>query len=125
MFNRALRLMEVDLIIKTGFFVRDLHDHIAGLHAEQYDRPNHSNSFIVYSGQGLSYIDFDQLMKTQGELMSFNNFLSTSLNRAVSLAFTEIDQANPDLIVVLFQIIIDPSIFTSSFAKVRNVSFYK
>jgi hypothetical protein len=74
MFNRALRLMEVDLIIKTGFFVRDLHDHIAGLHAEQYDKPNHSNSFIVYSGQGLSYMGFDQLMKTQGELMSFNNF---------------------------------------------------
>ena len=29
MLNRALRTMEVDLIIKMGFFVRDLHQHIA------------------------------------------------------------------------------------------------
>jgi len=29
MLNRALRLMEVDLIIKMRFFVRDLHNHIA------------------------------------------------------------------------------------------------
>ena len=37
MLNRALRLMEVDRIIKMGFFVRDLHNDIAKLHAEQFD----------------------------------------------------------------------------------------
>src|SRR6202044_1830537 len=36
MLNRALRLMEVDLIIKLGFFLRDLHNHITALHTEQY-----------------------------------------------------------------------------------------
>ena len=30
MLNRALRLMEIDLIIKMGFFLKDLHNHIAG-----------------------------------------------------------------------------------------------
>jgi hypothetical protein len=45
MVNRALRLMEVDLIIKMGFFVRDLHNHIVALHAEQYDKQSHSESF--------------------------------------------------------------------------------
>jgi hypothetical protein len=35
MLNRALRLMEVDLIVKMGFFLRDLHNHIITLHAEQ------------------------------------------------------------------------------------------
>jgi hypothetical protein len=54
MLNRALRLMEVDLIIKMGFFVRDLHQHIAALHAEQYCGHHQSGSFIVYRGQGLS-----------------------------------------------------------------------
>jgi hypothetical protein len=54
MLNRALRTMEADLIAKMGFFVRDLHNHIARLHSEQYGRQSHSNSFTLYRGQGLS-----------------------------------------------------------------------
>jgi tetratricopeptide (TPR) repeat protein len=125
MLNRALRLMEVDLIIKMGFFVRDLHNQIAELHAEQYARQHGSDSFTVYRGQVLSEIGFDQLMKTQGGLMSFNNFLSTSLDREISLAFVESKQNNTDLIGVLFEITINPLIFTSPFAKVGHVSFYR
>jgi tetratricopeptide (TPR) repeat protein len=125
MLNRALRLMEVDLIIKMGFFVRDLHNHIVALHAEQYGGYHHSDSFTVYRGQGLSKTDFEQLKQTQGGLLSFNTFLSTSLDGAVSLAFAESNQYDPHLIGVLFVITINPSIFTSPFAKVRNVSFYE
>ncbi len=56
--------------------------------------------------------------------MSFNNFLSTSLDREVSLAFAESNQYNPDLVGVLFKITISPSIFTSPFANIRNNSYY-
>jgi hypothetical protein len=108
-----------------GFFVRDLHGHIAVLHSEQYVGHHHSDSFIVYRGQGLSQTDFHQLMETKGELMSFNNFLSTSHNRAVSVAFAENNQYNPDLIGVLFEISIDPSISTSPFAKVGSDSHFQ
>ncbi len=87
MLNRALRLMEVDLVIKMGFFVRDLHNHIAAVHSEQYGGYHHSDSFIVYRGQGLCQTDFEQLMKTQGGLLAFNNFLSTSKNHDISLRF--------------------------------------
>jgi tetratricopeptide (TPR) repeat protein len=125
MLNRALRLMEVDLIIKMGFFLRDLHNHIAALHSEQYGGHRHLDSFTVYRGQSLSQTDFDQLMKTTGGLMSFNNFLSTSLDRAVSLAFAESSQDNPDLKGILFAISINPSISSSSFANLRNVSYYQ
>ena len=51
-----------------------------------------SQSFTVYRGQGLSKTDFDQLIKTKGGLMSFNNFLSTSINRKISLEFAEVMQ---------------------------------
>jgi tetratricopeptide (TPR) repeat protein len=124
MLNRALRLMEVDLIIKMGFFVRDLHNHIAMLHSKQYGGHHGSDSFTVYRGQGLSQTDFDELMKTKGGLMSFNNFLSTSLDRAVSLAFAESNQCASDLIGVLFEITISPSISTYPFANIRNDSYY-
>ncbi len=117
--------MEVDLIIKMGFFVQDLHDDIATLHSKQYGGQNHSNSFTVYRGQGLFQTDFDQLKKTQGGLLSFNNFLSTSLDREVSLAFAESNQYNLDHVGVLFEITISPSIFTSPFANVVSTSHFQ
>jgi tetratricopeptide (TPR) repeat protein len=125
MLNRALRTMEVDLIIKMGFFVRDLHNHITALHLEQYGRQNHSDSFTVYRGQGLSQTDFDQLKKTQGGLLSFNNFLSTSENRNVSLDFARRTMASSDLVGVLFVMKIDPSLSTAPFANVGQVGYYQ
>jgi tetratricopeptide (TPR) repeat protein len=125
MLNRALRLMEVDLIIKMGFFVQDLHNHIVELHAEQYGGHHHSNPFTVYRGQGLSSTDFEQLMKTQGGLMSFNNFLSTSENLDVSLNFAQQTIHSSNLVGVLFVIKIDPSITGTPFANIENVHYYQ
>lgn len=121
MLNCALRTMEVDIIIKAGFFIRDLHRHIARLHSEQ----NHAASFVVYRGQGLSQTDFDQLMKTIGGLLSFNNFLSTSKNRQVSLKFAHDTMKTYDLLGILFVITIDPSIPSTPFASVRDVGYYQ
>jgi tetratricopeptide (TPR) repeat protein len=125
MLNRALRTMEVDLIIKMGFFVRDLHNHIAKLHAEQYSKNSHSDSFTVYRGQGLLQKDFDQLKNTQGGLLAFNNFLSTSKNRDVSLRFARRTVTTSDLVGVLFILKIDPSLSTTPFANINNVSYYQ
>jgi tetratricopeptide (TPR) repeat protein len=123
--NRALRLMEADLITTMGFFVRDLHEDIAALHSEQYGGQSHSNSFIVYRGQGLSQADFNQLQTTQGGLISFNHFLSTSLKQEVALLWTQSIRANPDLIGVLFEMKIDPSMSSFSFANVKNFSNFQ
>jgi tetratricopeptide (TPR) repeat protein len=126
MLNKALRTMNVNLIITMGFFVRDLYNHIAALHFEQYsEKKSYSDPFTVYRGQGLSPIDLEQMKKTQGGLMSFNNFLSTSLDRGVSFAFADANQYDPNLIGVLFEINIDPSMSSSSFANVGNVGYFQ
>jgi tetratricopeptide (TPR) repeat protein len=125
MINKALRTMEVNLIIKMGFFVQDLHKHIEQLHSEQYGGQNHSNTFIVYRGQGLSQTDFEQLKKTQGGLLAFNNFLSTSQDRQVSLNFAQRTMKDPNLVGVLFVLTINPSISATPFAKVGNVGYYQ
>jgi hypothetical protein len=114
--------MEVDLIIKMGFFLRDLHNHIAALNVEQYDEKK-PNSFMAYRGQGLSETDFDQLMETQGGLLAFNSFLSTSTNYDVSLGFARRTIAASSLVGVLFILQIDSSIPATPFANVRNVSY--
>jgi tetratricopeptide (TPR) repeat protein len=125
MLNRALRTMEVDLIIRMGFFIRDLHEHIAQLHSEQYGGHRQYASFTVFRGQGLSQADFDQLKKTQGGLLSFNNFLSTSKNRNVSLKFAQRTIATSGFIGILFVMTIDSSISSTPFACIRDVSYYQ
>jgi len=64
MLNQALRLMDVDIIMKMGFFISDLHRHIALIHSQQLDGHNSGTSFTLYRGQGLSKNDFNQLTKT-------------------------------------------------------------
>ncbi|CAF1336113.1 unnamed protein product, partial [Rotaria sp. Silwood1] len=97
MLNHALRVMDVEIIVKMGFFIHDLHQHIEQLHIEQFDGHQTRQIFTIYRGQGLSKTDFDQIVKTKGGLMRFNNFLSTSKDRHVSLMFAESNQSNPDL----------------------------
>ena len=125
MLNRALRTMEIDIIIKMGFFIRHLHNHITALHSEQYSGSDKSKIFIVYRGQGLSKEDFNKLQTMQGGLIAFNNFLSTSLDRRVSLTFAESITHNPDLIGILFEININLSISSSPFANISHVSHFR
>ncbi|CAF1363608.1 unnamed protein product, partial [Rotaria sp. Silwood1] len=49
MLNRGLRQMDVDIILKMGFFIRHLHNHITELHREQQDTV--PVKFQVFRGQ--------------------------------------------------------------------------
>jgi hypothetical protein len=89
MLNRALRTTGVDIVMEMGFFIGDLHRHIEHLQKEQFGDHQVGNMLTVYRGQGLSRPDFDHLINTKGGLLSFNNFVSTSKDRAVSFAFAE------------------------------------
>jgi tetratricopeptide (TPR) repeat protein len=124
MLNRALRTTDAEVIIKMGFFIGDLHRDIHQLHLKQFDKHPSSKSFIVYRGQGMSHPDLAQMRKTQGGIMSFNNFLSTSKNREISLRFANAAMANPDLVGILFVMTIDPSKSTAPFASIAGVSYY-
>ena len=122
MLNRALRLMDADMIVRMGFFIADLHRHIEQLHREQFCGRNCGESFTVYRGQGLSKADLEQLSKTKGGLLSFNNFLSTSKQRDVSLMFAEGAPNNAETVGVLFDMKIDPSQSNTPFASITGVS---
>jgi hypothetical protein len=125
MLNCALRLMDVDIIVRMGFFIKDLHRHIDQLRLEQYADQSSHEVFLLYRGQGLSKDDFEQMTKTKGGLISFNNFLSTSKDRDVSLAFAESNQDNPDLVGILFIMTIDSAQSTIPFALIHDVSSFQ
>ncbi|CAF0893417.1 unnamed protein product [Adineta steineri] len=123
MLNYALRSMEGDTIINMGFFIHDLHQQIQQLHQQQLtsyaDEP-----FIVYRGQGLSKANFEKLQNTNGALLSFNNFLSTSTEQNISLIFAHSASDNVDTIGILFKIFIDPRVKSVPFASIKQMSYY-
>jgi hypothetical protein len=125
MLNTALRLMDVDVMIKMGFFITDLHRQIKKLHTEQFDDHTSSTTLTVYRGQGMSNKDFEQMKKTKGGLMAFNSFLSTSKVRQISLNFALNALLNPDLVGILFVMTIDPSQLTTPFASINDVGAFK
>ncbi|CAF1466155.1 unnamed protein product [Adineta steineri] len=124
MLNCALRSMDADIIVRMGFFINDLHRDIQRLHSEQFDDHQSSKTFTVYRGQGLSKEDFTEMTKTKGGLLSFNNFLSTSKNRAIFFNFAKQVAKNHDLIGILFIISINPIHSTTPFASVTDVSHF-
>jgi hypothetical protein len=107
-----------------GFFMHDLHRQIEELHKKQVDI-YHGKSFIAYRGQGLSSTNFKKLQNTKGGLMSFNNFLSTSKKREVSLGFAVGGLGETGMVGILFEMSIDPSISSTSFAAIDEVSYYE
>ncbi|CAF1405316.1 unnamed protein product [Adineta steineri] len=125
MLNRALRLMDGDIITRMGFFIGDLHRQIQQLYKEQYAGTTVADTFTVYRGQGLSTGDFEKMSKIKGGLISFNNFLSTSKDREVSYAFAESNQANPDLVGILFVMKVDSSRSTTPFASIAGISDFQ
>ena len=125
MLNRTLRTLDADLIVRLGFFIKDLHLQIEQLHNEQFDEQDSNQIFTIYRGQGMAKEEFEKMTKTKGGLLSFNCFLSTSKKYEVSLRFAQRAATNPDLVGILFIMSIDRSQSTTPFATIGDVSYYK
>ena len=126
MLNRGLRLMDTEIIMKTGVFIRHLQKHMDKVYREQQARNPITTVFTVFRGQGLSHEYFDKMKKSKGGLMVFNNFLSTSLDRQLSLAFA--CASNPDHITVLFVMKIGPQVCAQSsipFVDVKDEGYFE
>ena len=122
--NQALRTIKADVLVKMGFFIRDLHHEIKELHTQQFSSLD-KLPYRLYRGQALMKEDFEKLMKTKAGLMSFNNFLSTSRDRVLSLVMAESNLSNPDNVGILFEITIDSQIPSSVFARIDDASHFK
>ena len=96
------------------------------VHREQQAKNPQTKEFIVYRGHGLSHEYFDKMKKSTGGLMAFNNFLSTSYSRKVSVDFAR--NSNSDLMAVLFVMTINPHVCKQadiSFVDVKDEGYFK
>lgn len=121
--NWALRDQEFDVIIRMAFFICHLHRSIEKLHAEQIKTL--PKQFTVYRGLNMSTEQFEKLKKTQGGLISFNNFLSTSEKKDVAMNFINENEKNAMSCGVLFIITVDSTNASAPFANLDKVSFFK
>lgn len=124
--NRALRTLEVDTIIKMGKLIHDLHINITEMYVNQNKR-NELRQFNVYRGQSMSKKDFDKLKQSPCGLLSFNNFLSTSHDQAVSFILAESASQDPNFenLGVLFQMEIDGSLSSAPYAYINEISNFQ
>lgn len=125
MVNNALRSMDTKIIVKMGFFIRDVHNDIQTLHDDQIKKQVFSQPFIVYRGQLLHVEVLDKIRQNPNGLFAFNFFLSTSRKSEVSLGFIREDPEKPNpptLKRVLFVMHIDPSIAGTPYADLNGLS---
>ncbi|CAF2997071.1 unnamed protein product, partial [Rotaria sp. Silwood2] len=124
MINKALGKLDVSTLMKMGIFMRDLHKNIKELHDKQANDKNTPLPNEVFRGQTMTEQDFGKKIK-QGQLMSFNNFLSTTYERSVSLEFIQQKlQSDNSKIGVLFILNTNPSIKSALFARIDEISQY-
>ncbi|CAF4625973.1 unnamed protein product [Rotaria sp. Silwood1] len=121
MLNRALRTIDIDHMIKMGFFLCDIHRQIQQIHAET---SKIEDLRTVYRGQGMYNTEFEKLQKRIGGILSFNNFLSTSTDREVSLVYAQSSSENSTMIGILFEIDIDIANPSTPFASLNNISYF-
>ncbi|CAF1309314.1 unnamed protein product [Rotaria magnacalcarata] len=124
MLNRALRIFDGNLIVRIGFFLCDMHQQIDNLYKKQIHQ-YHGKIFRVYRGQGLPTANFIKLSKNIGGLISFNNFLSVSTKRNFALGFAEDALVKHDMIGILFQMSMDPTVSSTPFASIPTRSYFK
>lgn len=124
MLNKALRDLEINNLIKLGFFIHDLHRQLEVVNQEQYDHSK-VKCITVYRGQSVCEADFEKIVKTPNGLISFNNFLSTSADEKVSTTFGKNAGRKPGFVGILFEMAIDTSIKSSPFAALDKYSFYE
>jgi hypothetical protein len=118
MLNKAFRIRNIDILIKMGFFIRDLHQEITRL----YSKLNKSNHLIVYRGHGILEKDFRRILENQNGFLSFNNFLITTTDKTSSLIYARCARDNHELIGVLFQMEIDRT--KSVFTPLDKINYY-
>ncbi|CAF5021763.1 unnamed protein product [Rotaria sp. Silwood1] len=82
------------------------------------------SKFVVYRGQGLSEKDFEKMKNSQGGLVGFNCFLSTSRQAAAANMFAESAATAEGSIGIVFEIEIDSSNVTTPFTYLGSLSHY-
>ncbi|CAM4901431.1 unnamed protein product [Rotaria socialis] len=119
MLNKAIRTKDITILCQMGFFIHDINQQLEKIYAITKAR----SSVDVFRGQGMKLEYFEELKQSQGGLISFNGFLSTSTKYDVAYEFAQRSLSNGFPIAVLFRMKIDSTNSSYPFASLENHSF--
>ncbi|CAF4497750.1 unnamed protein product, partial [Rotaria sp. Silwood2] len=120
--NKALRIFDIETIMKFSFVLRDIHCQIEERHIEpKYAPALHDGLHVVYRGKRISNIELEKIKRNIGGLISFNNFLSTSEEFNVASRFATISESNKGKLGVIFTIKINPLKTTAPYASIKDI----
>ena len=120
MMHRAFRLYDLVILNKVHFFIQDLHEQIRDLHQKSTE----PQRLLVYYGQGMSQDQFDKLHMNANDLITFDGFLFTTVDREISLQFAKQSGNNGKYLSLLYQIEIDRSTSSTPFASLGKYDYY-
>ena len=103
MIAKAFRIYDIQLIIKMGYFIRNLQHEIEQI----YSQADNCQTLSVYRAQNVSLNELDNFKRSKGYILSFNSFLSATIFEDVSLENARRGQNNCDTVGILFRIQID------------------
>jgi tetratricopeptide (TPR) repeat protein len=112
----ALRAQNIEIIIKMGFYIKDLHEQIKKIDST----PSKSKKIITYRGQVMANAECEKLKKNIGCLIAFNSFLSTTTSCPEALLYADYAQMDHKLTGIVFQMEIDPSTSTIPFVSLSD-----
>ncbi|CAF1186827.1 unnamed protein product [Didymodactylos carnosus] len=119
--NKALRLQDIDPIFSMRFFIKDISQQLKDEHRKFVKK---KGVIRVYRGQAVSTEEMNKLRCGEGQLISFNSFLSTSLNKDEALMFARQIVSSDTLHRVFFEIKVDTRLETRAFADISDMSYF-
>ncbi|CAF3522958.1 unnamed protein product [Rotaria sp. Silwood1] len=112
--NKALRVLNIDLLFLCRFFIRDIQ--------QQLEQRKCSSFIHVYRCQLMSNEEIQLLKNSIGKYIAMNSYLSTSVNRRQALSFLDYSS---DLELVLFEIDADPQLKgIKPFSNITSYSYF-
>lgn len=115
--NKALRTQNIDLLYLFRFFIYDAY--------EQLKQHQCASPIRVYRGQLISKEELNTLQNAQGQLISINSFLSTSMNRDMAIFYLGEYILSDESQQILFEINADPlSDNKKPFANIASLSSF-
>ena len=115
----------MDRAYKFRALLYDIHKHLR-IESIRRREKEPGRIYYLYRGQALSTQQLEQLNDIKGcanEFFAFNSFASTSISQEMGLAMTLSNSSNnPDLVLVLFEIMIDTAKTMHGFADISHYS---
>ena len=121
MLSRALQTQDIEIVIRMGFFIKDLHQQIEKLQLETLRTIR--LPIMGYRSQNITHEDFERMKSITGNLLAFNNFILADPDYQESLELARRARNNGTGIGVLFQLKVESVKTSSPFAALHNMTY--